>query len=120
MFTNANYFLNFSKLLGITKESKVDCETSQNQILRMYESGQDIPWDLRKPQPAIETAFQEGLFRGSVLDAGCGFGDNAIFLAKHGIRVVGFDFSAKAIEIAQVAQNKIFSCQLCWIKTRAI
>ncbi len=102
MFTNANYFLNFSKLLGLTKESKVDCETSQNQILKMYESGQEIPWDLRKAQPSIESAYADGLFQGIVLDAGCGFGDNAIFLAKKGMKVVGFDFSDKAVEIATV------------------
>ena len=92
MFVNANYFLNFSKLLGVTKESKVDNATC----------GQEIPWDLQKPQPAIETAFSERLFRGLVLDAGCGFGDHAIFLAKKGLKVVGFDFSEKAIEIAKV------------------
>ena len=102
MFVNANYFLNFSKLLGVTKESKVDNATSQNQILKMYECGQEIPWDLQKPQPAIETAFSERLFRGLVLDAGCGFGDHAIFLAKKGLKVVGFDFSEKAIDIAKV------------------
>ncbi len=52
----------------------------------MYESGKEIPWDLRKPQPAIESGFRDGLFQGEVLDAGCGFGDNAIFLAKKGIK----------------------------------
>eukprot|EP00960_Hanusia_phi_P076313 768543-Hanusia_phi.AAC.1 len=47
----ANYYLNFSKLLGITKESKVDFQTSQKHILEMYRSGKEIPWDVRKPQP---------------------------------------------------------------------
>jgi 2-polyprenyl-3-methyl-5-hydroxy-6-metoxy-1,4-benzoquinol methylase len=110
MFTNANYFLNFSKLLGLTKESKVDCETSQNQILKMYESGQEIPWDLRKAQPSIERAYEDGLFQGIVLDAGCGFGDNAIFLAKKGMKVVGFDFSDKAVEIAKARLKPRTKC----------
>ncbi|EKX51680.1 hypothetical protein GUITHDRAFT_102945 [Guillardia theta CCMP2712] len=82
MFYYANYYLNFSKLLGITKESKVDFQTSQKHILEMYRSGKEIPWDVRKPQPALEDAEREGLFKGVVLDAGCGFGDNAIFLAS--------------------------------------
>uniref|UniRef100_A0A7S0EBE1 Methyltransferase domain-containing protein n=1 Tax=Hanusia phi TaxID=3032 RepID=A0A7S0EBE1_9CRYP len=106
MFYYANYYLNFSKLLGITKESKVDFQTSQKHILEMYRSGKEIPWDVRKPQPALEDAEREGLFKGLVLDAGCGFGDNAIFLAKKGYKVVGFDFSEEAVEIAKDRAKK--------------
>ncbi|KAJ1470394.1 S-adenosyl-L-methionine-dependent methyltransferase [Baffinella frigidus] len=112
---NANYFLNFSKLLGATRESKVDNSTSQEQILQMYKLGHEIPWDVRKPQPALEDAKAdglvkgmaledaeaEGLVKGVVLDAGCGFGDNGIYLAKKGYTVVGFDFSEEAIEVAK-------------------
>jgi hypothetical protein len=29
----------------------VDNETSQDQILRMYKLGHEIPWDVRKAQP---------------------------------------------------------------------
>ena len=48
------------------------------------------PWDLGRPQPAfIEIADQ---ITGSVLDAGCGTGDNALFFAQRGQPVVGIDF----------------------------
>jgi SAM-dependent methyltransferase len=102
MFSNANYFLNFQKLLGFAKGVKVDNETSQRQILEMYRkggayNGKDIPWDVRKVQPAVEQLEREGIFNGIVLDAGCGYGDNGIFLAQKGYRVVGFDFSPEAI-----------------------
>ena len=54
VFQNANYFLNFQKLLGIAKGVKVDNETSQQQIIKMYKLGHEIPWDMRKAQPAIQ------------------------------------------------------------------
>ena len=52
---------------------------SQRQILEMYKkggayNGQDIPWDVRKAQPALEQLEREGLIKGVVLDAGCGTG----------------------------------------------
>jgi SAM-dependent methyltransferase len=56
---------------------------------------------VRKAQPAIEQLEAEGHFKGLICDAGCGFGDNGIYLAQKGYRVVGFDFSAEAIQIAQ-------------------
>jgi len=47
-------------------------------------------WDLGRPQgPFIEVADQ---ISGSVLDAGCGTGDNALFFARRGLPVVGIDF----------------------------
>ena len=48
------------------------------------------PWDIGKVQPA----FQEvaGKIAGSILDAGCGLGDNALFFASRGHAVTGIDF----------------------------
>ena len=47
-------------------------------------------WDLGRPQkPFIEIADQ---ITGSVLDVGCGTGDNALFFAQRGQPVVGIDF----------------------------
>jgi ubiquinone/menaquinone biosynthesis C-methylase UbiE len=47
-------------------------------------------WDLGRPQKAfVEVADQ---ITGSVLDAGCGTGDNALFFAQRGQPVVGIDF----------------------------
>src|SRR5437899_876285 len=48
------------------------------------------PWDIGKPQkPFIDVADQ---ITGSVLDAGCGTGDTALFLAGRGCKVTGIDF----------------------------
>jgi cyclopropane fatty-acyl-phospholipid synthase-like methyltransferase len=48
------------------------------------------PWDIGKPQkPFIDVADQ---ITGSVLDAGCGTGDNALFFASLGRKVTGIDF----------------------------
>jgi len=57
------------------------------------------PWDTGKPQPAFEQAADKII--GSVLDAGCGPGDNALFLASRGHAVTGFDFLEEPITRAR-------------------
>jgi SAM-dependent methyltransferase len=48
------------------------------------------PWDIGRPQKAfIEAADQ---ITGSILDSGCGTGENALFFASRGHDVTGFDF----------------------------
>jgi cyclopropane fatty-acyl-phospholipid synthase-like methyltransferase len=57
------------------------------------------PWDIGKPQKAfIDVADQ---ITGSVLDAGCGTGENALFFAGRGCRVTGIDFVEEAIRRAR-------------------
>ena len=57
------------------------------------------PWDIGKPQkPFIDVADH---ITGSVLDAGCGTGDNALFLAGRGNKVTGIDFLEVPIQRAQ-------------------
>ncbi len=60
------------------------------------------PWIIDQAQPELIAAAEKGEVRGpTVLDVGCGAGDNAIYLASRGFNVTGFDFSAKAISIAK-------------------
>jgi ubiquinone/menaquinone biosynthesis C-methylase UbiE len=59
------------------------------------------PWDIAGPQPAIVDLAAEQAIRGSVLDAGCGTGENALYLAALGHEVWGIDFVPQAIERAQ-------------------
>jgi SAM-dependent methyltransferase len=62
--------------------------------------GQNVPWVIGRPQPSVVARADAGQFSGAVLDAGCGVGDNAIFLASRGYRVTAIDVSPTAIERA--------------------
>ncbi|GEJ56338.1 class I SAM-dependent methyltransferase [Anaeromyxobacter diazotrophicus] len=65
-----------------------------------YQAG-DPPWDLGAPQPEVVRLADEGAFRGTVLDAGCGTGENALLLASRGLAVMGVDGAPAAIARAQ-------------------
>jgi SAM-dependent methyltransferase len=57
-------------------------------------------WDLDRPQPAVVRLAEAGAFRDPILDAGCGTGEHALYLAARGHEVVGIDTAAAAIERA--------------------
>jgi len=59
------------------------------------------PWDIGEPQPAIVRLAGEGAFAGTVLDAGCGTGENALHLASLGLAVLGVDVAEAALSIAR-------------------
>lgn len=59
------------------------------------------PWDSGITPPEVVAFVQDTTTRGRALDLGCGTGTNAIYLAQHGYRTVGVDFSAKAIATAR-------------------
>ena len=59
------------------------------------------PWDIGRPQPAIVRLAAQGGFAGTVLDVGCGTGDNALHLASLGLMVVGVDVAETALAIAR-------------------
>ena len=58
------------------------------------------PWDIGRPQRAFVRLADQGAIEGAVLDAGCGTGENALFLAGLGHVVVGVDAVPAAIERA--------------------
>jgi SAM-dependent methyltransferase len=61
------------------------------------------PWDLGRPQPAIARLVASGAFSGSVLDAGCGSGENALLIASSGLPVLGVDVAETALAMAREA-----------------
>src|SRR5687768_17744638 len=57
------------------------------------------PWDIGRPQKEfIDRADQ---ITGSILDAGCGTGENALYFASRGHKVTGIDFLAEPINRAK-------------------
>jgi len=60
----------------------------------------DPPWDTGEPQSALVRLAEAGEIEGRVLDAGCGTGTEALYLAEQGHEVTGVDFSEQAIERA--------------------
>ena len=63
------------------------------------------PWDIGRPQPAIMRLASEGGFAGSVLDAGCGTGENALLVASLGLSVLGVDVVETALASARKKAN---------------
>lgn len=59
------------------------------------------PWDIGRPQPVVVRLAEEGLIIGDVVDVGCGTGENGLYLAARGLRVVGVDAAPTAIAQAQ-------------------
>ena len=57
------------------------------------------PWDIGRPQkPFLDVADR---ITGSILDAGCGTGDTALYFAERGCQVTGLDFIEEAIRRAK-------------------
>ena len=69
----------------------------KNTFASLY-SGQ-APWDIGRPQKAfLDVADQ---VTGSILDAGCGTGDNALFFDSQGHKATGIDFLNEPIQRAK-------------------
>lgn len=59
------------------------------------------PWDVGHPQTEVVHLEEAGRIEGSVLDLGCGTGENALYLSEKGHPVVGIDGSATALQKAR-------------------
>ncbi|OGS50205.1 MAG: SAM-dependent methyltransferase [Euryarchaeota archaeon RBG_16_68_12] len=59
------------------------------------------PWEIGRPQGEFVRLAKAGEIKGSVLDVGCGTGENALFLADLGHEVLGIDGAPLAIEKAE-------------------
>ena len=56
-------------------------------------------WEIGRPQKALLDVADQ--ITGSILDSGCGTGENALYFAGRGHRVTGFDFLAEPITLAK-------------------
>jgi SAM-dependent methyltransferase len=59
------------------------------------------PWEIGRPQDDVVRLHERGGFKGKVLDAGCGSGEHALFLASKGLDVLGIDRVPAAIDRAK-------------------
>jgi tellurite methyltransferase len=57
-------------------------------------------WTQLEPRKLLTSFIHLLPKRGRALDAACGVGVNAIYLAQHGLRVFGFDISEYALQLA--------------------
>jgi SAM-dependent methyltransferase len=60
------------------------------------------PWDGHALSPTLRTLIEDAALPASMaIDIGCGTGDSALYLARHGWRVTGVDVAAKALDRAR-------------------
>jgi SAM-dependent methyltransferase len=59
------------------------------------------PWDIGRAQPEVVRIADAGGFAGTVIDVGCGSGENALEVSARGFVVVGVDASPRALEKAR-------------------
>ena len=73
-----------------------------NTFVELY-AGQPR-WEIGRPQKALLDVADR--ITGSVLDSGCGSGENALFLAGRGQKVTGIDFLAEPVKWARQKANE--------------
>jgi cyclopropane fatty-acyl-phospholipid synthase-like methyltransferase len=83
----------------IAHKSLADTAAAFNRI---YAGEERPPWDVDGPTPFVCDLAHSREIRGNVLDAGCGTGENALYLAAQGHHVVAVDAAPAAIQKATV------------------
>ena len=74
-------------------------EDARERFEALYER---LPqWEIDAPQPAVVELGGLGLVQGTLLDAGCGSGENALYFAAQGLPTWGIDVAPTAIGLAR-------------------
>src|SRR5882762_9356252 len=96
----------------ITRANAMTAVPDKNTFQTAY-AGQ-APWDIGRPQtPFVDVADR---ITGSILDAGCGTGDNALFFAGRGQPVTGIDFLEEPIRRAERKAKERGLSATCLVK----
>lgn len=85
---------------------------------KMYEMPlEELPWEIKEAPPEIREYIERNrVTGGTALDAGCGTGNFSVYLAQNGFKVVGVDYSEKALAIAR-KNNEQFKLPIQYIRT---
>ena len=77
-------------------------------------AGEYKHWEFSSPSPELIALQPQEVYRGNakILDIGCGGGEEAIFMAQCGFRVIGVDISSLLSESRKKEQKKPI---LSWI-----
>jgi Methylase involved in ubiquinone/menaquinone biosynthesis len=93
-------------LPGVTSEGQRRTAGRPEPWDRSYQDGSaERGWDIGAPQPAIVALADAGMLTSTVLDVGCGTGENSLLLASRGLSVTGVDWASAAIERARQKAN---------------
>ena len=92
-----------------------DVSPSADQFRQAY--SQQPPWEIGHLQPALAAVADQ--IQGSVLDAGCGTGDCALFFAARGQVVYGVDFVPEVIAQAK-AKAAAQGLDVCFLAMDAL
>lgn len=74
---------------------------SRDRFVNAYDGASPPPWDIGKPQDVLVAVFDEISIAGSVLDLGCGTGENVLELARRGLDAWGLDSTPAAVAAAE-------------------
>lgn len=85
----------------MTKAYNAPAANTAKAFNRAYANHTPPPWDTAGPAQFVHELVYAGEIHGDVLDAGCGTGENAIYLASLGHRVLAFDAAPAALEKAR-------------------
>lgn len=78
------------------KRQAEDLRINEDIIQRYLNPSSNTPYPLEYAYSLLEDTRNQ-----TVLDYGCGLGDNSVLIARHGGKVIGVDISPELIELAQ-------------------
>lgn len=97
-----------------SKAARAERRRANPEICRFFEAAYRVqpPWDIGRPQQAFFEIADLRRVSGSVLDVGCGTGENALLLAGRGFEVCGVDLARNALAQARAKaeQRRLGAC----------